>query len=101
TPPPHRPTLFPYTTLFRSGFVRAKGGPGQEQRVHAEAEQGHSSRLHEDTSRDGHRSLLRPIVFETPVPRSRARPPGRAPAPGPRSEEHTSELQSRENLVCR
>src|SRR5690606_41884759 len=31
-----------------------------------------------------------------------ARPPGAAGAPGAgRSEEHTSELQSRENLVCR
>src|SRR5690606_41907118 len=27
--------------------------------------------------------------------------PARAAAPAPRSEEHTSELQSRENLVCR
>src|SRR6266511_5230408 len=32
----------------------------------------------------------------------RRRPsPGRRPAPRSRSEEHTSELQSRENLVCR
>src|SRR6266511_3101999 len=29
------------------------------------------------------------------------RQPRRAPCVGPRSEEHTSELQSRENLVCR
>src|SRR5213082_1993192 len=79
----------------RQGFVRTKGGPGQEQRVHAEAEQSHSSRLHEDTSRDGHLSFLQPlppsaascrpcrlIASETPAPRSRARWPGRAPARG-------------------
>src|SRR6266511_6045463 len=53
---PPRSTLFPYTTLFRSGG----GCPGG---------------------------------------RWRRRRPGRRPAP--RSEEHTSELQSRENLVCR
>src|SRR6266511_5989479 len=35
-----------------------------------------------------------------PVPRARTRPPHRR-CPGRRSEEHTSELQSRENLVCR
>src|SRR5436309_8580180 len=37
-------------------------------------------------------------------PRRRPSRPGRRPAlrpPPPRSEEHTSELQSRENLVCR
>src|SRR5947209_16247122 len=59
---PPRSTLFPYTTLFRSG-----------------------------------RS-----------PRLEARGPSRAwqvaadrPPAGPRSEEHTSELQSRQYLVCR
>src|SRR5690606_14911409 len=34
-------------------------------------------------------------------PLGRNRPPGVSPGSGPRSEEHTSELQSRENLVCR
>src|SRR5690606_39793937 len=62
------------------------------------------------TGRDPGRSARR----EQPAPASdRTRAPARAPArrsaiPGdgtriqpPRSEEHTSELQSRENLVCR
>src|SRR5690242_21618628 len=56
---PPRSTLFPYTTLFRSG--RPPGCPS------------------------------RPAVR-----RSRAAGGGR-----PRSEEHTSELQSHVNLVCR
>src|SRR5690606_42147274 len=34
-----------------------------------------------------------PCLHQHPIPRS--------PPPTPRSEEHTSELQSRENLVCR
>src|SRR5438552_9082905 len=72
---PPRSTLFPYTTLFRSPGVR-----GRE----------HGERIaHVDADRDG------PIV---PAPR-RARHMG-DPLPV-RSEEHTSELQSPDHLVCR
>src|SRR6266702_6641050 len=54
------------------------------------------------------RSTLFPYttLFRSPARRRRARPrgrpgaPARCPAPG-RSEEHTSELQSRGHLVCR
>src|SRR5207249_7702198 len=61
---PPRSTLFPYTTLFRSGAPRRRGrrvprGLGRERRVGAYA------------------------------------------VGGLRSEEHTSELQSRFDLVCR
>src|SRR6266567_7020380 len=35
------------------------------------------------------------------LPRPRGRLPGPAGGPGRRSEEHTSELQSQSNLVCR
>src|SRR3712207_7273923 len=70
---PPRSTLFPYTTLFRSD----------------EALQ---------------RSALRPLGhLATRTARSRAcvrRTPDRTSCPG-RSEEHTSELQSRQYLVCR
>src|SRR5690606_40511370 len=75
TPPPPTPTLFPYTTLFRS---RREGTLAP--RVH----QLRAQRWHL-----GHRPA---------TVRLRAGPAG---APGVRSEEHTSELQSRENLVCR
>src|SRR3712207_7792738 len=74
---PPRSTLFPYTTLFRS--------------------------------RASHR-LSRRQAGQVPEPRLRPAEParhlrdlGRPPAPVPkiRSEEHTSELQSRQYLVCR
>src|SRR5690349_25150483 len=72
-PPPPRSTLFPYTTLFRS---RALG------------------RL----SDIGWGNRLRPILAaqapDGPVPDDVARAVVR-------SEEHTSELQSRRDLVCR
>src|SRR5207247_6488455 len=57
---PPRSTLFPYTTLFRSGAA-ALGGPGDDAKAAADA----------------------------------------AAAFASRSEEHTSELQSRVDLVCR
>src|SRR2546430_7720949 len=77
---PPRSTLFPYTTLFRSG----PGSPG--------AARG-------DTP-DPAATLRRaaggwPYGATKPSPR-----PRRGTAP-PRSEEHTSELQSQSNLVCR
>src|SRR3712207_8574166 len=71
---PPRSTLFPYTTLFRSPWlVESLTGAVASQRV--------TEALKGTLRRDGH-------------------PPGRATAQG-RSEEHTSELQSRQYLVCR
>src|SRR5438874_5932603 len=85
---PPRSTLFPYTTLFRS------------QALHAElkcAEQKHDSRFRLRNLRrkgqfDGRGSALRP--GETAVLVGHV-------ALEQRSEEHTSELQSRRDLVCR
>src|SRR2546427_2686912 len=68
---PPRSTLFPYTTLFRSS--RRPGGAGG--------------------GRDGH-----PRAGGGPAARARVRS---AVARAVRSEEHTSELQSQSNLVCR
>src|SRR3712207_8761883 len=71
---PPRSTLFPYTTLFRSRRRRRR------QRVGVKA-RGDKDSPHED---------------------NRLRAVGAARgARGPRSEEHTSELQSRQYLVCR
>src|SRR5436309_12164415 len=53
------------------------------------------SRLHAGRPRDRHREQRFDAVF---VGTAMNRP---AQAIAPRSEEHTSELQSRENLVCR
>src|SRR3712207_7088219 len=68
---PPRSTLFPYTTLFRSGCRRPRPCPVAGLSGNALAVPG----------RVGARRLHRP--------------------PPERSEEHTSELQSRQYLVCR
>src|SRR3712207_8509974 len=69
---PPRSTLFPYTTLFRSELT----APGQ-------------------------RGWFDDLAGADVVERG-AHPLGRqAVELGPRSEEHTSELQSRQYLVCR
>src|SRR2546430_12588112 len=79
---PPRSTLFPYTTLFRSVLEGAREGLG----LCALAE--------------GQRLLVegRPADAEDWFRRATA--PG-APTDVVRSEEHTSELQSQSNLVCR
>src|SRR3712207_7159475 len=75
---PPRSTLFPYTTLFRSP-VGLAGGHGQA-----------GGRL--------------PLPRDVDPPGPSAGPPGGLGldhAVHDRSEEHTSELQSRQYLVCR
>src|SRR3712207_7023276 len=79
---PPRSTLFPYTTLFRSPAAALRR-PGGAPRRHALARAG-STRPPARRPGGGHRRLRRP----------RARR-------DLRSEEHTSELQSRQYLVCR
>src|SRR5438477_9287102 len=71
--PPPRSTLFPYTTLFRSGGLR----PAEPRR---------------------RREVGRP-AGGTGLAQPHPGPP--AVGRGHRSEEHTSELQSHVNLVCR
>src|SRR2546427_7538674 len=71
---PPRSTLFPYTTLFRSVTGRV------------------SRRTVRQRSRRSRRAL---------VSANRAHRTKRTGAHGVRSEEHTSELQSQSNLVCR
>src|SRR2546427_7963187 len=75
---PPRSTLFPYTTLFRSLLV----GAGALARLTARA-----------------------MLAQMPLARltlwNRTREHGPGGETGERSEEHTSELQSQSNLVCR
>src|SRR5438477_8046784 len=71
---PPRSPLFPYTTLFRSRVAGVNSDPDSDRRRDVE-------------KRAAHRALDR---FGTCNGSSRAR-----------SEEHTSELQSHVNLVCR
>src|SRR5690606_41295276 len=89
---PPRSTLFPYTTLFRSDSRRFGGrGDAKEDRTeHCENEE-----RKRDERRQQHQHDLRGRVFADVLV------PGLWRNRRPRSEEHTSELQSRENLVCR
>src|SRR2546430_7421200 len=78
---PPRSTLFPYTTLFRSPVGVAPGealprAPGGLRAV------GRSTALRDE--------IVRRLV-----------PPRERMGGAARSEEHTSELQSQSNLVCR
>src|SRR3712207_6914548 len=81
---PPRSTLFPYTTLFRSGRVREQAQrleplPRREQPVVRVVDPDEPDRLAAAVEERDQQPV--------PVPR--------------RSEEHTSELQSRQYLVCR
>src|SRR2546421_8055035 len=82
---PPRSTLFPYTTLFRSpGWaLRATAGDPRAGR-----------------RRRGPRSRRHISLAQRGSGESRDGPAPREPRPH-RSEEHTSELQSRSDLVCR
>src|SRR2546430_10055332 len=86
---PPRSTLFPYTTLFRSQTDTGEDERGTDQadRVRRTAVERARPRRHE--GEDGRRA----------AGRDDQRP--RAHAGVDRSEEHTSELQSQSNLVCR
>src|SRR2546422_4352457 len=87
---PPRSTLFPYTTLFRSR-VRIPHGARADLRLRRKRQLAHERR---QADRLG-RSRLRDLRAARAEPAlARGRPRGR-------SEEHTSELQSRLHLVCR
>src|SRR3712207_7646797 len=84
---PPRSTLFPYTTLFRS-FVQDVANPSNKARVNALITDitGGISNLNKSSG-----SFLNPSVLLTMESLGII----------VRSEEHTSELQSRQYLVCR
>src|SRR5437667_7705520 len=81
---PPRSTLFPYTTLFRSRFGQPAGDLGvdlaalPEQRAQARERDRHPAAEHAEEHQR--------VEGQLPVERS---------------EEHTSELQSHHDLVCR
>src|SRR3712207_7745887 len=79
---PPRSTLFPYTTLFRShDGATAVGVPAER---------------HQVGQRPDVERLLRRLHSQHPQQH-----PGGVVGVDARSEEHTSELQSRQYLVCR
>src|SRR3712207_7212946 len=88
---PPRSTLFPYTTLFRSGG-RDAALPGLPRATRPLADQSL-------TTRRGRHGRTAALARGRRDPRL-ARLAGPLPDDA-RSEEHTSELQSRQYLVCR
>src|SRR2546422_7214970 len=83
---PPRSTLFPYTTLFRS-HRRAEHGPhAARSQVVEQPEAGADVEVDRGNEYPQHRPGEREIA---------------GVVDHPRSEEHTSELQSRLHLVCR
>src|SRR3712207_8138776 len=90
---PPRSTLFPYTTLFRSVRVAAGGAARQD---HGAPEAGRE-RAGEDAPRRHDGGACAPVRDPAGEPAVLVH----QPAAQERSEEHTSELQSRQYLVCR
>src|SRR5207244_11025404 len=88
------PTLFPYTTLFRSGTGRPRRGSPADLRLGAVSLGFHDGRS--CPRRDATAGALTSGQRPRRVPGLR-----RVPGAGGRSEEHTSELQSPDHLVCR
>src|SRR5205814_10390965 len=88
-PPPPSPPLFPYTTLFRSRHAGPVGRRDARRRQPLPAERRHEPEpdRHPGGRRGARRHRLREVGHD-----DRRRP---------RSEEHTSELQSLRHLVCR
>src|SRR5207237_10405746 len=97
-PPTLHSTLFPYTTLFRSDLLR---------RIRQLEQQAHPVQIYPDAEEYIQQQLFQENIAAK-VAAIRANP-GAHPLRKellktellPRSEEHTSELQSHLNLVCR
>src|SRR5690606_40138378 len=86
-------TLFPYTTLFRSQHDADRRPDGQQLLLGQPVQRPGEGRRQGNENAEGvvgelGEELLQPLIEEQHEAQQR-------------SEEHTSELQSRENLVCR
>src|SRR5256885_15647414 len=97
---PPRSTLFPYTTLFRSGedsrpIREYPGGARGARRRSDRADYVVFKALSAAGPRQGVKEGKNSTTREWTLPADRVR------LPTARSEEHTSELQSPCNLVCR
>src|SRR5947209_16787302 len=78
---PPRSTLFPYTTLFRSGAIIRNAIIDKNARIGAGVRLVNERGVEDEVAPDGSWHIRERIII--------------------RSEEHTSELQSRQYLVCR
>src|SRR2546430_10585228 len=88
---PPRSTLFPYTTLFRSDLTGPNGlafSPDEKYLYVDNWDEKRKVIMRYDVHPDGTLSNGQVFIDATSEP-------------GERSEEHTSELQSQSNLVCR
>src|SRR2546430_5565734 len=85
---PPRSTLFPYTTLFRSRYGHGPCAPIRRSRPTTDPAA--QMKLQTFPVRWQSEDNANPVLFNCA-----------GPAGGERSEEHTSELQSQSNLVCR
>src|SRR3712207_8087331 len=87
---PPRSTLFPYTTLFRSGRDPGVGDAGPLDRSGPPGRRGPAPRRDARAERGHAGPALSAVPGDVVAGKRRMR-----------SEEHTSELQSRQYLVCR
>src|SRR2546430_13382637 len=88
---PPRSTLFPYTTLFRSRWQRVSWDEALDEiaaRIRRSLADGKPNEVMYHVGRPGEDGYTERVLAAWGVD-------------GHRSEEHTSELQSQSNLVCR
>src|SRR2546430_15327390 len=97
---PPRSTLFPYTTLFRSRDLRLDRAPVEQvealRQRRLQAHLARADRLAGGAAEGRQKVGAPPAVGDLHRPGAQ-----RQPLELVRSEEHTSELQSQSNLVCR
>src|SRR5690606_41421493 len=100
TPPRPRSPLFPYTTLFRSGLEAPV--PALDPRpILTMADMGHGGHAGHHMTGTGHGEPGHASMDHASMDHGAMDHAAMGHAGMDRSEEHTSELQSRENLVCR
>src|SRR5205085_3456060 len=92
-PRPPRSTLFPYTTLFRSLFAQRQVARRRRARWSAAMVECRQRGARRISRRAFRADYVRGVVVQRRTYCHRQR--------NARSEEHTSELQSQSNLVCR
>src|SRR5699024_12564448 len=92
---------FPYTTLFRSTNMLYEPASEENRSRKARAENENATRQQKTTSSASLTSVWHPRARQSARRLETSRPRSEASSGGRRSEEHTSELQSRFDLVCR